>query len=484
MAEKRKVWRVTDGDGNIEQVLVETSAEQVTVADAGDYYEGTNVEAVLQEIGGKMVEGVGKVDDVVNEEGTSLVTNKIAKVTATAIGLGNVDNTADTDKPISTAQQAALNAKVDKTTTINEHALSGNVTITKSDVGLGDVDNTADSVKNVATAVKATQDGSGNVIVDTYATKTDLQSGLAGKSSTKTYDTYSDFVDAVMVMNNTALKVGDNVLIKALDVPDMWVYKVNSTKTDYTYSSDANIIAALASADGLTVGYYVFAKLETQKVDLTAYQTKTDNSLNTASKTVTGAINEHEGDISALASRVGEVESENESQGTAIQAAQNAANAAQTTANEAKTAAATNAGDIAKIVGGTTTVGKATAATTATKLDAKKTFALTGNVEGSVTSDLSSGVSIATTIADNAVTTTKIAGSAVTAAKIANGAVTKAKLEDAFTSTPDSTYTALKVDSKGRATQGGQLIEFGTSGQTTPSANLIVNGLFFQLQEQ
>lgn len=479
MAEKRKVWRVTDGDGNLEQVLVETSAEQVTVVDTGNYYEGTNVEAVLQEIGGKMVEGVGKVDDVVNEEGTSLVTNKIAKVTATAIGLGNVDNTADADKPISTAQQAALNAKVDKTTTINEHALSGNVTITKSDVGLGNVDNTADSAKNVATAVKATQDGSGNVIVDTYATKTDLQSGLAGKSSTKTYDTYSAFVTAVMAMNNTALKVGDNVLIKALDVPDMWVYKVNSTKTDYTYSSDANIIAALASADGLTVGYYVFAKLETQKVDLTAYQTKNDNGLSTTDKTITGAINEHEGDISELASRVGEVASKNESQDTAIQTAQNAANAAQTTATEAKNAAATNAGDIAKIVGGTTTVGKASAAT---KLDAQKTFELTGDVAGDATSDLSDGVSIATTIADSAVTTKKIADSGVTTAKIANGAVTKAKLEDAFTSTPDLTYTALKVDSKGRATQGGQLIEFGTSGQTEPSTTLIVNGLFFEMQ--
>lgn len=32
------------------------------------------------------------------------------------VGLGNVDNTADTDKPVSTAQQTALNGKVDKVT--------------------------------------------------------------------------------------------------------------------------------------------------------------------------------------------------------------------------------------------------------------------------------------------------------------------------------------------------------------------------------
>jgi len=36
----------------------------------------------------------------------------------TAVGLGNVDNTSDVNKPISTATQTALNAKADKTTTI------------------------------------------------------------------------------------------------------------------------------------------------------------------------------------------------------------------------------------------------------------------------------------------------------------------------------------------------------------------------------
>lgn len=457
MAEKRKVWRVKDSAGNLEQVLVETSAEQVTLTPKDGVISATNVQTAIEEIAN--LAATGGVTSVNGRQGAVVLDKG-------DVGLGNVDNTADADKPVSTAQQAALDKKVDKTTTVNGHALSGNVTVTKADVGLGNVDNTADSVKNVATAVKATQDGSGNIIVDTYATKTDLQNGLAGKSSTKTYDTYSAFVPAVMDMNNTALKVGDNVLIKALDVPDMWVYKVNATKTDYTYSSDANIIAALATANGLTVGYYVFAKLETQKVDLTSYQTKTDNSLNTTAKTIVGAINELDGDVSSLTTRIGDVESKNTSQDTAI-------GNAQTTADQAKSAATTNAGAIEDIVDGTTTVKKAesaTSATTATKLSASKTVALTGNVTGSTTTDLSGNVSIATTISDNAVAT----------AKIADGAVTTAKLST--TGIAAGTYTALTVDNKGRATAGGTSIEFGTSGQTTPSANLMVNGLFFELQ--
>lgn len=51
--------------------------------------------------------------------------------------------------------QTALNNKVDKTTTVNGHALSGNVTVTKDGVGLGNVDNTSDANKPVSTAQQA-----------------------------------------------------------------------------------------------------------------------------------------------------------------------------------------------------------------------------------------------------------------------------------------------------------------------------------------
>ena len=56
----------------------------------------------------------------------------------------------------SLATTSQLNNKVDKTTTVNGHALSDDVTVTKSDIGLGNVDNTADSIKSVASAAKLT----------------------------------------------------------------------------------------------------------------------------------------------------------------------------------------------------------------------------------------------------------------------------------------------------------------------------------------
>jgi hypothetical protein len=64
----------------------------------------------------------------------------------TAVGLGNVDNTADASKPISTATQTALNLKLDT---------SG---FTKSAIGLGSVDNTSDAAKPVSTAQQTALD--------------------------------------------------------------------------------------------------------------------------------------------------------------------------------------------------------------------------------------------------------------------------------------------------------------------------------------
>lgn len=93
MAEKRKVWRVKDASGALTQVLVETSAEQVTVADAADKITATNVEAALQELATNIA-NAGKVDDVKDVNGNSIVNNKVATLSKAVVGLGNVTNDA------------------------------------------------------------------------------------------------------------------------------------------------------------------------------------------------------------------------------------------------------------------------------------------------------------------------------------------------------------------------------------------------------
>lgn len=42
-------------------------------------------------------------------------------------------------------------------------------------------------------------------------------------------------------------------------------------------------------------------------------------------------------------------------------------------------------------------------------------------------------------------------------------------------------YSVVQVDEKGRVTKGNQLVEWGTSGQKSPSSDLAIGGIFFEL---
>jgi hypothetical protein len=81
------------------------------------------------------------------------------------VGLGNVDNTSDANKPISTATQTALDSKA-STTALNSHVNDVNNphSVTKTQVGLGNVDNTSDLNKPISTATQTALDGKENTI--------------------------------------------------------------------------------------------------------------------------------------------------------------------------------------------------------------------------------------------------------------------------------------------------------------------------------
>jgi len=74
------------------------------------------------------------------------------------VGLGNVDNTSDLNKPISTLTQTALNGKENTITAgTTEQYFRGDKTfqtLDKSAVGLGNVDNTSDANKPISTATQ------------------------------------------------------------------------------------------------------------------------------------------------------------------------------------------------------------------------------------------------------------------------------------------------------------------------------------------
>ena len=82
-------------------------------------------------------------------------TGNVSGVTQAHVGLGNVNNTSDENKPVSIAMQDALDDKAN----LQSPTFTGTVAgITKSMVGLGNVDNTSDVNKPVSTATATALD--------------------------------------------------------------------------------------------------------------------------------------------------------------------------------------------------------------------------------------------------------------------------------------------------------------------------------------
>ena len=85
-------------------------------------------------------------------------------ISPSKVGLGNVNNTSDLLKPISTATQTALDAKASSASLalkapIDAPTFTGTVSgITKTMVGLGNVDNTTDALKPISTATQTALD--------------------------------------------------------------------------------------------------------------------------------------------------------------------------------------------------------------------------------------------------------------------------------------------------------------------------------------
>ena len=113
--------------------------------------------------------------------------------------MGNCDNTSDADKPVSTAQQTALNLKADKATTLSGYGITDAYTKTESDgkylTQHQDISGKADKATTLSgygITDAYTKTESDNKYLTTHqdisnlATKTEVSTGLAEKQNTIT----------------------------------------------------------------------------------------------------------------------------------------------------------------------------------------------------------------------------------------------------------------------------------------------------------
>ena len=122
------------------------------------------------------------IDNILNTTFYGTV-NGISK---SMVGLGNVDNTSDANKPVSTATTTELGKKAN----LDSPKFTGTVSgINSTMVGLGNVDNTKDIDKKVSTATQTALDLKANLASPTF-TGTVTASTFSGNATSATNATY------------------------------------------------------------------------------------------------------------------------------------------------------------------------------------------------------------------------------------------------------------------------------------------------------
>ena len=471
-------------DDTITQVFLENMADNVLVADAGNKLAATNVEDALQELANG-VANAGKVDDVRNnasDASTSIVTNKVADLSKAVVKeAGQVGHTLTIENG---SHSVEFNGGTDVAVSLNATYFASTLDTESGTNKLAVT--LVDSGVDVGTFQGLTMDAKGRVIaaVDKgYAVKTDVDTELAKKldkaggsvTGNLTIGGNLTVNGTTTSIDSTTLKVSDKLIEVAKDntvklttpagivVPkyDGTNYgalvidgdgnaKVGDVKLDASGNIDVSNsdLQTLATRDGLTDGNLVkwdgtkktlvpdttvasnassaLSKANANATEISTikanYQTKTDNSLNTTSKTVVGAINEVKG-----------------------------------TADSALSKANANATDISNIKNGQT---KAKKAETADKVVNKLTV---GNGTTSVQFDGSAAKNVTLGSSDFSVSET----SGTLSVGLSNTGVNT------------GTYTALEVNTKGRVIKAGRAFAFIGANDPIPN-DVMVNGLIFR----
>lgn len=438
---------VNTADGlKLQQYYPETTAEVTNIkAIAG--VTGTNVQQALESIQGNIndITGGGTVTNVNGVKGAV----NIAEGTNIGVTVEGQNITISTPAEENVINEVQLNG-----TKITPTGKKVNVQVTKATVGLSNVNNVA------ITQTQVDQIGTNTENITKAQEKADEAYTIAkGKTSSYTFDTYETMVAELRSAPKNKYNVGDNLYIRALNVPDYWVAEQLSTNTG-------------------TYGYYDISPLESDKTVLKDYQTKNlVTPINVGGTTKTT------------------VES-------ALQAINTLAGTNKTDIQRLDVALGTVQENVTKILIGETVVPKAAEATKATDVDlavtvtadttngdkvsigagnGKKAEFNVVNAKKSATSDkltTARKITVNVNSGKKSNNTTDILG---TGNATFDGSADKSiSVELGASGVTAGAYSAVQVNAKGIVTGGGNIVEFDT-GTGQPSTNLAVGGLFFKI---
>ena len=454
MATTTKKYQIFQKTSEEDLLLIHPETDAGAVKLEADGLNADNVKDALVEINENIasITGGGVVTGV---KGEAEETYRLGQVNITRenIGLGNVDNTSDADKPVSTATRQALDAKQDKLTFDSTPTAESANPVTSGGVKSA-IDSAKAEVEGEIPDVSEFITRAVNDLVN-YYTKTEIDGKV---------DTLEGMISSIPKFSILAVDE-----LPESEISSTTIYLLKTSETE-----SGNLYTEYIYVEG------EWEELGTQKLDLTGYVTTealntaiadflTEDDVNGLITTALAAYTKTE-DLSAIAKSGNLSDAIQDTTHRVVTDAekatwntkQNALTFDETptngSANPVKsggiyTAIQTVQGDVNDIVDGTTPVAKATAADTAVKataagkLNTARTIGLQGDATGSANFDGSANASINVSLSNTGVA----AGS----------------------------YSAVNVDTKGRVVAGAQLWEVVPTGSSTPSENLAIGGFAF-----
>lgn len=148
--------------------------------------------------------------------------------------------------------------------------------VTKSQVGLSNVDNTSDANKPVSEA--------------TRRELLRLENMISGARGALVYADYQEMVDALNGDDKKEYGVGQSIFIGTREVPDLWIYGVDDEYVEHPYVDDKSIETVLRYDGTIKIGYYVLAALESNEIVLDNVVTTDTRQTISAPKTHTAPL--------------------------------------------------------------------------------------------------------------------------------------------------------------------------------------------------
>lgn len=456
---KEKMWKVKNSAGDVEQMLPETSADQVSIADAAGKYTATDVEGALSEIATSISDlesglaSAGKVDDVRNnasDASTSIVTNKIADLSKAVVKeAGQVGHTLTIENG---SHSVDFNGGTNTAVSLNADYFASTTDTASGTNKL--VLTLADSGVTARTYQGLTVDAKGRVTAAEdkgYAVKANVDTELAKKLDKAGGSVTGNLtIGGNLTVNGTTTSI-DSTTLKVSD-------KLIEVAKDNTVK--------LTTPAGIVVPKYDGEKYGALVIDGDGNAKVGDVELDAS-----GNIDVANSDLQTLATREGLTDGNlvkwDDTKKTLVPDTTVASNA-----SSALSKANANATEISNLKDGTTKVKKAEHADRADQL---------GHLL-EVTISHSSGPSPAYVVFDGSKVRTVLfdkdmfSSSYITQAGENVGILIK--LTDTGV-TAGGEYTAIKVDGKGRVTAGGKAFAFIEAGAAIPE-DVMIGGIVFE----